>query len=74
MNARQEKAAKALLKAIDECHEAGLKGGVFESAMRVWPVDADPDPYESGIEFFNVIEKCGRSLYSRMSLDGGAGT
>lgn len=74
MNLRQKWVAAHLKKALDRCHDAGLKGGVFSSTMYVWPIDAKPDPYESGRDFFKVIEANGADLRSPMSLDGGAGT
>lgn len=46
MNAQQNKVAKRLKKALDECHEAGLMGGIFDCKFCVWPIDA-PDPRET---------------------------
>lgn len=73
MNVREEKAADQLRKAMDSCHEAGLRGGVYECSMRVWPINADPDPHESGLKFFEVINKVGKTICSEMIVDGGAG-
>jgi hypothetical protein len=73
VTSKQAAAAERLRKALNSCHQAGLKGGVFDSSMWVWPVDASPDPYESGNQFFIVIEGCGTVVRSPMNLDGGAG-
>lgn len=73
MNLRQKWAAANLQKALDRCHDAGLKGGVFDSRMRVWPINTTPDPYDSGRDFFKVIAEKGATVESKMSLDGGAG-
>jgi hypothetical protein len=74
MNVKQKAATAKLLKALDACHEAGIKGGVFDSSFCIWPIDAPEDPYESGNNFFRIVEKYGADLTSKMSLDGGAGT
>jgi hypothetical protein len=73
MNAKQKRAVERLAKALKACHAAGLKGGVFDNSMRVWPADASPDPYDSGGRFLEVIDEIGESIRSPMSLDGGAG-
>lgn len=72
MNKKQEAAALRLQKALDNCHKQGLRGGVYEYRMRVWPIDA-PDPHEAGTNFFEVINEHGQCIMSQMTLDGGAG-
>lgn len=73
MTKRQQQSATALELALERCHRAGLKGGVFDSSFCVWPIES-PCPFESGSEFFDVIRKNGMILYrTSMSLDGGAG-
>ncbi len=75
-NKRQRAAATRLRKALDACHEAGLKGGVFSSSFCLWPIKTTPeqDPFNAGIYFFRVVDEIGESLDSKMSLDGGAGS
>jgi hypothetical protein len=72
MTRQQSSAAIRLQKALDNCHKHGLRGGVYESTFRVWPV-VGPCPMEAGRKFFEVIEERGMTLYSPMVLDGGAG-
>lgn len=76
MTKAQKSAVRKLESALNACSDAGLKGGVFDNNFCVWPIDANPNPYDSGWDFFNVIEKTGCILSGervRMSLDGGAG-
>lgn len=73
MKVKQWRAAERLRKALESCHAVGLRGGVFDCSFYLWPVDADPDPYESGRKFFEVIEDNGAVIRSPMNLDGGAG-
>lgn len=74
MTKKQTAAAIRLNKAIDACHRAGLRGGVYEYSFRVWPVNANPQPHDEGMRFFESIEEIGMTLTSRMLLDGGSGT
>lgn len=74
MTLQQLAAIEMLRNALGQCHVNELKGGVFDGRFCIWPQDTNPDPYESGIRFFEVIEKHGEVLHDvRMNLDGGAG-
>lgn len=74
MNKQQLQAVKRLRKALNDCHNAGLRGGVYEYRMRVWPVDADPDPNKvDSDKFFESVEAVGETIISPMILDGGSG-
>lgn len=74
---RQQKAAiKKLESALNACHDAGMKGGIFDGKFCVWPIDTVPDPYECGNQFFDVISEFGDIIGCQrtpMNLDGGAG-
>jgi hypothetical protein len=69
MNKGQEAALGRLKAALNNCHKKGLRGGVYEYRLRVWPVDG-PDPCEAGPRFFEVIEEYGGTADSPMILDG----
>ncbi len=74
MNKAQLLAIRKLKLALDTCHYAGLKGGVFDTSFCVWPIDSAVDPFEGGSNFFRIIEEHGAILNEvKMSLDGGAG-
>lgn len=71
MTLAQEKAARAVKRALDNAGKAGLQGGVFDGAFCVWPLGTDPHDEP---EFFTGVETIGgQVLTSKISLDGGAG-
>lgn len=74
MTDQQQRAADRLQKALDACHKAGLRGGVFDSSFYVWPVDSNPNPYDSPRFFEAIREAGGEWVVTAMSLDGGAGS
>ena len=75
MLSKHVKAIERLHKALNHCHKAGLKGGVWDGSFYVWPIDAEPDPRDAGVRFFEAIREVGGDhVYTQMWLDGGAGT
>jgi hypothetical protein len=59
-----------LLRALNRCHDAGYRGGVFDGQFCLWPKTVDPHDDDN---FFQTVENQGRILRSPMALDGGAG-
>ncbi len=72
MTKRQILAVKRLERALTQCHNAGLEGGVYDGSFCVWPTGSF-DILESGNKFFGRVEEYGATLDSPMTLDGGAG-
>lgn len=76
LNYHQNKAADKLAKAIRECSEVGLQGGVYDGVFCLWPRTA-PNPMEVGPRFFERILMIGRIIdadeHRMPELDGGAG-
>ncbi len=72
MDGKGIKAVMGLRLALQACHAAGLKGGVYDGNFCVWPVEGN-DPRDTD-HFFEAIEEVGGAiLYSiSMDLDGGA--
>jgi hypothetical protein len=74
MNKRQESAARRLEKALDNCHKAGLTGGVYDcGTFCLWPANCKIDPRDTGSRFFETVDEIGIAIHPEMILDGGAG-
>ena len=74
MNNEQIKATESLQRALDKCHKTGLKGGVFDTSFCVWPSVHEPRNNVDGDDFFESVERYGKTINTEMFLDGGAGT
>ncbi len=75
MTKKQLACAESLRKALDRCHKAGLRGGVYEYSLRVWPSKGiQPHDAKPESRFFEVVEEVGFSISSKMLLDGGSGS
>ena len=74
---KQIKAIASLKKALNRCHEANLKGGVYDGSFCVWDFKF-PDPRDfPPQEFYNKVREHGEVINCnevRMSLDCGSGT
>lgn len=78
MNAKQQRAATQLQRALTACSKSGLTGGVFDTTFCVWPAQ-NRTPFDwleaGGNDFFDGVQKLGGDTIDGhgMSLDGGAG-
>ena len=73
MNFRQRKAAMALQRALADCAEVDLTGGVYDGTFCIWPANRkSPHDFE---EFFQGVKDLGGDTLPGhgMSLDGGVG-
>lgn len=64
---KQENAIIRLSKALDNCHNVGLCGGVFSANFVVWR--NNHNPFDDGVKFFDNTHEVPTDMY----LDGGAG-
>lgn len=71
MNRRQHAAVGRLQKALEACHRARLRGGVYDGSFLVWPNNAKPDPREGDrCKFFENVGKIGSKAFTSMNLTG----
>lgn len=74
MSDKQIAATERLRKALEACHKAGLKGGVYDGSFYIWPITTEPDPRDAPhFGFFEAVKEVGALIHSDMNLDGGAG-
>ena len=65
----QNRAAAQLLEALNKCHVAGLRGGVYDEQFCLWPIDRK---LGHDFDFFINVDEHGQVLCTQMQLDGGA--